>query len=112
LNYIYRSEARFVIPLLSKNFPKKIWTKFESDQFKSRFGEHSVIPIWFADAPPGMFDESTRVGGMILDPAGDSDAQIATICSALIKRVGEERREEERVTGAREQSPELVEDAG
>jgi hypothetical protein len=109
---IYRSEARFVIPLLSKNFPKKIWTKFESDQFKSRFGEHSVIPIWFADAPPGMFDESTRVGGMILDPAGDSDAQIATICSALIKRVGEERREEERVTGAREQSPELVEDAG
>jgi hypothetical protein len=109
---IYRSEARFVVPLLSKNFPKKIWTKFESEQFKSRFGERSVIPIWFTDAPPGMFDESARVGGMILDPARGLDAQITTICSALIRRVGEERREEERATDAREESPELVEDAG
>jgi hypothetical protein len=108
---IYRSEARFVVPLLSKNFPKKIWTKFESDQFKSRFGEHSVIPVWFTDAPPGMFDESTRVGGMILDPASDLEAQIAAICSALIKRVGEERREEERASDARQESPALVEDA-
>jgi hypothetical protein len=101
---IYRSEARFVVPLLSKNFPKKIWTKIESDQFKSRFGEHSVIPIWFTDALPGMFDESGRVGGMTIDPAGDLDAQIAAICSVLIRKVGEERREEERATDAREQN--------
>jgi hypothetical protein len=93
-------------PLLSKSFPKKIWTKFESDQFRRRFGERSVIPIWFADAPPGAFDESTRVGGMTLNPDGDLDEQITTICSALIRKVAEERGEEERATGAREQSPE------
>ena len=31
---IYRSEAVYVVPLLSTSYPKKIWTKFESDQFK------------------------------------------------------------------------------
>jgi hypothetical protein len=60
----------------------------------------------------GMFDESPRVGGMTLDPDGDLDAQIITICSTLVKRVGKERHEEESVTNAREQSPELTEDAG
>jgi hypothetical protein len=54
---IYRSEARFIVPLLSKSYPKKIWTKFESDNFKDRFGEKSVIPVWFTDCPPGMFDD-------------------------------------------------------
>ena len=32
---IYRTEAAYVVPLLSKHFPRKIWTKFESDQFKN-----------------------------------------------------------------------------
>jgi hypothetical protein len=103
---IYRTEARFVIPLLSKNFPKKIWTKFESEQFKTRFGSGSVIPIWFTDAPPGMFDESTRVGGLTIDPNGDLDARIAAICASLVKKVGEERQEEEHASGVRAQSEE------
>jgi hypothetical protein len=42
---IYRSESRFVVVLLSRDYPRKIWTKFESEQFKQRFGDHSVIPI-------------------------------------------------------------------
>jgi hypothetical protein len=107
---IYRSEARFVVALLSKNFPRKIWTKFESEQFKSRFGEKSVIPIWFSDAPPGMFDETTRVGGLTVDPGGDLDSQIASICGELIKKVGAERREEDSVSRQREQAQDLVEE--
>jgi len=98
---IYRTEARFILPLLSRNFPKKIWTKFESQQFKDRFGENSVIPLWFSDAPPGMFDETTRVGGMTLDPSTDVDRQITEIVSVLIKRVGDERQQEESASSAR-----------
>jgi hypothetical protein len=98
---IYRTEARFVLPLLSRNFPRKIWTKFESQQFKDRFGENSVIPLWFSDAPPGMFDETTRVGGMTLDPSTDVDRQIAEIVRELIKRVGDERQQEESASSAR-----------
>lgn len=42
---IYRSEARYVVPLLSQEYPTRIWTKFESDQFNERFGQNAVISI-------------------------------------------------------------------
>ena len=88
---IYRSESRFVVPLLSSEYPKKIWTKFESDQFKERFGQNSVIPIWYADAPPGMFDESRKYGGMTFDPSKDLKAQLNGIVEALAKKLEDER---------------------
>ncbi len=91
---IYRSEARFVLPLLSKNYPKKIWTKFESDNFKKRFGENSVVPIWFADCPPGMFDETRRVGGQSVDPSKEWRGQIASVVDVLARQLQEVRQTE------------------
>lgn len=91
---IYRSESKFVVALLSKEYPRKIWTKFESDQFKQRFGDNSVIPIWYVDAAPGMFDESKKVGGMSFDPTGNLEAQVHKIVSALAERLEEERQVE------------------
>jgi hypothetical protein len=41
------------------------------------------------------------------DPNCDIDAQIGTICSALIKLVGEERLEEERATEERVNAAQL-----
>ena len=82
---IYRSEAQFIVALLGPDFPKKIWTKFESDQFKQRFGENGVIPIWFADVQLGMFDESKRVGGVTFDRSKDFAVQIDEICQLLVK---------------------------
>jgi hypothetical protein len=95
---IYRSESKFVVVLLSKDYPKKIWTKFESDQFKQRFGEHSVIPIWYADAVVGMFDESRRVGGITFDSSRDIDAQAREIVGLLSSKLEEERQTEARIT--------------
>jgi hypothetical protein len=66
---IYRSEAEFVIVLLGKEYPQRIWTKFESEQFKQRFGDNRIIPIWFSDAPPSMFDVTSQVGGIMIDRA-------------------------------------------
>jgi hypothetical protein len=63
LRPIYQSEARFVIVLLSRSYPKKIWTKFESEQFKERFRTGDVVPVWFSDAPAGML-ESIRNRGV------------------------------------------------
>lgn len=95
---IYRSESRYILPLLSNDYPKKIWTKFESQQFKQRFGERSVIPIWYADTTPGMFDESRRVGGISFDPAGDFDSQVVRITEALANKLAEDRHEEAKAT--------------
>jgi len=90
---IYRSEAQYVVALLGPEYPKKIWTKFESEQFKKRFGEGNVIPVWFADAPPGAFDETSRVGGMTIDRKKDIDTQIALAATELLKKLAESRVE-------------------
>ena len=91
LRPIYQSDAQFVVALLSKEYPKRIWTKFESEQFKQKFKQGGVIPIWFSDAPPGIFDESNRVGGMTFDVTKDSATQVAVICDALKRKIAESR---------------------
>lgn len=91
LRPIYQSDAAFVIPLLSSEYPKRIWTKFESDAFKQRFRVGGVIPIWFTTAPPRIFDESARVGGVAFDPAADVDSQIARIVDLLVKKIAQLR---------------------
>lgn len=95
---IYRSESRFVVPLLSNNYPRKIWTKFESEQFKQRFGASSVIPIWFSDANPGIFDETRKYGGLSVDVSSESIAtQVQGIVNALASRLEEERQSEAKI---------------
>lgn len=87
---IYRHEADFVVPLLSPSYPKRVWARFESDQFKQRFGEGAVIPVWFTTAPPGIFDESRRVGGFTYDPAKEMEAQVdelVELCSRKLTSV-------------------------
>lgn len=91
LGPIYRSEAQFVIVLLGPDYPKRIWTKFESDQFKNRFGDNAIIPIWFSDAEPGIFDETRRYGGLSIDRSLDIEPQLQTICEVVCKKLEEER---------------------
>ena len=90
---IYRSEARYVVCLLGPDYPKRVWTKFESNQFRERFGTNAVIPIWFANADPGVFDESTRVGGFTFDPEGNHQEQVVELAQILTRKMAENARE-------------------
>jgi hypothetical protein len=91
LRPIYQSDAEYVIVLLGPEYPKKVWTKFESKQFEDRFKDNAVIPIWFANAPPGAFDESGRVGGITFDPSGDVERQIAEIVALFSRKLAHKR---------------------
>lgn len=91
-----------MVPLLSKEYPKKIWTKFESEQFKQRFGQNSVIPIWYSDSSPGLFEESRKVGGMTFDPSSDFAEQVTNIVDALARKLEEEREVEAKDSAATE----------
>jgi hypothetical protein len=91
LGPIYSSEAKYVVALLGPDYPKRIWTKFESDQFKKRFGDNCVIPIWFSNAPPGMFDETTRYGGFKFDRDQETTGQVKKLAELLYKKLGEEK---------------------
>lgn len=88
---IYRSEASYVIAILSSEYPKRIWTKFESDQFRERFGAGAVIPIRFTDLAPGFFTEEAKYGGLPFNPEGDQDSQVSIIVDILCKRLIEDR---------------------
>jgi hypothetical protein len=89
---IYRSEARYVIVLQSPDYPKRIWTKFESDNFRERFGTGSVISIRYTTVVPGFFSEDHKFGGLTFDPAKDLRAQAEEIATILCKRIIEDRQ--------------------
>jgi len=91
LRPIYQSEARFVIVLLSQTYPKKIWTKIESDIFKERFSTGDVVPLWFSNSPAGMFDESRRVGGVTIDMSLPIDQEVEKIVRVLLRKLAEVR---------------------
>ncbi|MFH5822384.1 TIR domain-containing protein [Georgenia sp. AZ-5] len=84
---IYKSEASFVVAILGPEYPSRIWTKFESDQFKKRFGEKAVIPIWFAGQTYGAFDISRDVGGETIDRAQPLEPQVAAIAERLAAKL-------------------------
>jgi hypothetical protein len=97
LRPIYQSESRFVVALLGPMYPKKVWTRFESEQFRTRFGKDCVLPIWFESTPQGLFDESRRYGGIAIDPTVDLDQQVKAIAGLLIKKLSEERSGSQKV---------------
>lgn len=88
---IYKSEATYVIAILGRDYPKRIWTKFESEQFKRRFGENAVIPIWLADVDYGMFDVSRDYGGETVDRAQSILAQAQSIAARLGRKLKDHR---------------------
>ncbi|ORW92530.1 ATPase [Mycolicibacter terrae] len=88
---IYKSEATFVVVILGPEYPQRIWTKFESEQFKQRFGEDSVIPIWFAGVNYSSFDISRDVGGETVDRSQPLEPQIEAIASRLAQKLAQYR---------------------
>ncbi|MDO9163995.1 MAG: TIR domain-containing protein, partial [Methylococcaceae bacterium] len=92
LRPIYMTDAQYVIALLGPEYPKRIWTRFESQQFKNRFKENAVIPIWFDSVPEGTFDESARVGGYVFNTSNEPAPQIEQIAELCRQKIGETRQ--------------------
>lgn len=63
-------------------------------RFKARFGSGNVIPVWFSDAPPGMFDVTTQVGGMTYDTAKELRPQVTEIVNNLIRKLADVRTQQ------------------
>jgi len=89
---IYRSEARYVVVLQSPDYPKRIWTKFESDNFHERFGAGAIISIRYTTVEPGFFAEHDKYGGLVFDPSKDLKEQATEVADILCKRIIEDRQ--------------------
>lgn len=90
---IYRSEAKFVVPILSKDYPIRVWTKFETQQFKDRFKDGAVIPIRTRESDELMIPGISKVGGLFFDSTKNFDDQVDRISQELISRVRQYRKD-------------------
>jgi hypothetical protein len=88
---IYASDAALVLCVLGPDYPKRIWTKFESDQFKKRFSSGEVVPIVLSTAPLGIFDDAAKVGHFKWDREGDFNAQLQEVAELLVGKCREIR---------------------
>lgn len=86
LSPVYASDAQLVVCVLGPDYPKRIWTKFESEQFKDRFRSGEVIPIILSDAPLGVFDTAAKVGHIPWDRSKDFEEQLKSTTELLIKK--------------------------
>ncbi len=108
LRPVYASDAQWVVCIIGPDYPKRVWTKFESDQFKERFRSGEVIPIVLSDAPLGVFDSASRVGHLTWDRAKPFDGQLREIVDLLIQKCAAVRarsREKAEQDAARVRSP-------
>ena len=80
---IYASDSRFVIAVLGRQYGEKRWTIFESDQFKSRFDDGHVIPIWEKEALPSAFDETRNIGYLTFDGTADPHVEAARLAEVI-----------------------------
>jgi hypothetical protein len=86
LGPIYSSDAQLVVCILGPDYPKRVWTKFESDQFKQRFKSGEVIPIVLNTAPLGVFDSAAKVGHIIWDRRLDFVTQLESATALLVRK--------------------------
>ncbi|MDR7334618.1 hypothetical protein ABIC83_005293 [Roseateles asaccharophilus] len=88
---IYQSEAQMVICVLGPAYPRKVWTKFESVQFKERFRSGEVIPILLSTVQVGAFDEVGRVGHLRWDRGADQKDQLDAVVGVLLEKCAQRR---------------------
>jgi hypothetical protein len=104
---IYKSEASYVVVILGPDYPTRIWTRFESEQFRERFGENAVIPIWFAGQDHSVFDVTRTVGGMTVDRSQPLGPQIEVIAGELAAKLANDRAEAAAAAAADDSAPSL-----
>lgn len=110
---IYSSDALIVVVILGPDYPKRLWTKFESDQFKKRLGTGEVIPIVLKGAPPSLFDPTSKIGYLTWDEAGEISTQADALSNTLIQKCSEVRKQrtaraQQLVTDVTDDDPEEI----
>ncbi|MEO0851379.1 MAG: TIR domain-containing protein, partial [Pseudomonadota bacterium] len=88
LQPIYHSEARYVVCVINEDYPTRIWTKFEETAMARRIGE-TVVPVLVGGAKRSAFSSVNDIGYLSL-PDEPSDAEIAEICTIILKRYHED----------------------
>ncbi|PJZ29617.1 TIR domain-containing protein [Leptospira kmetyi] len=87
LSPIYQSEAQLIVAIISKDYPKRIWTRFESDLFRNRIYSSDVVPILFSDVEFSHFDSLEKIGRLSYDSGKNLSSQTTEISKMLRKKI-------------------------
>jgi hypothetical protein len=74
-------------------YGEKRWTIFESEQFKERFDDGHVIPIWDKDALPSRFDETRNIGYLTFDSSAGPHDEAARLVKVIKEKHTQVMRE-------------------
>ena len=97
---IYASDAQLVVCILGPTYPKKVWTKFESSQFKQRLKTGTVVPIVLDSSTLGVFDVAADVGHASWNTKADFQSEVSRVAKLLSAKCGEMRLSRETSTVA------------
>ncbi|MGW2117631.1 TIR domain-containing protein [Streptomyces zhihengii] len=86
---IYASGSRFVIAVLGEMYGLKRWPLFEVTQYKGRFADGEVIPIWADGIAPSPTDPVRELGYLTFEASGDVAAQATEHASVLTRMLAD-----------------------
>lgn len=92
LRPIYSSEAAYVVVIIGPDYPKRVWTQFESDHFKHRFSKGTVIPVVLSTVVLSAFDITNKIGYYTIDPSGNLKEQISNLVTLLSHKIADNRQ--------------------
>ncbi|WP_268036835.1 TIR domain-containing protein [Algoriphagus sp. PAP.12] len=91
LKPIYYSEASFVVVIIGPDYPKRIWTQFESSAFKHRFSEGAVVPVVLSSVELSAFDITHKIGYFPFNIDGNIKDQVDNLVSQLADKIADYR---------------------
>ena len=88
LKPVYAWDSALVVPIVSEDYPERVWTAFESMYFGDEIGKGTVVPISLGRPTFTPFDESRKVGWIRIE-TDDSlvEESIANAAAALTDKV-------------------------
>lgn len=84
---IYASQAKYIICILSKLYPRKVWTVFESEQYKEKIQNCEVIPIVLPDFPISPTDPLFNRGRIEFSEEASFEEEVQRIAAMLIEKL-------------------------
>jgi hypothetical protein len=89
LEPIYQSEAQFVVCIIDKEYPVRIWTAFEAKTFKDRINLGEVIPIVIDSTPIDAFSSLAKIGRITISVTDDFEPQLVEVAGLIVKKLSE-----------------------
>lgn len=87
LGPIYSSGARYVVPIINKDYAEKVWPAFEASQYMPRYESNEVIPIIWNDMSLDPTSELSKRGHFRYNGKYSSTENARNFCDILKKRL-------------------------